>query len=372
LRFFVFKIFKLRAGLSIAKIVRVKNIFARAKLKDQSMKKMFVTLALAGLFAFVAVCSGGTTITENFTNNPSQDGWQVYGDTNLFQWDFLNQNLDVTWDSSQPNSYFFHPLGTIMTRNDDFSIVFDLQINDIVSGTEPGKISPMELGFGFLNRADATDPGFVRADASNLAELDYFPLGYYIDDTGKTNTIYPTLTPTFISTAYDYSPSAYVPYEVTFPTGELVHVSLTYTASNRTLTATFQTNGVDCLEIPPVVLTDDFTTDDNFDVDMFSISSYGSAGDPYDSVLAHGTIANIVVTVPPPPIQDLSGNFSNGVWQVQFISQTNWLYTLESTPDFQSWTDVSTSTSGNGTNLFLQDTSAISDKSFYRVRADPP
>jgi len=336
------------------------------------MKKLSVALALAGLFTFAAVRSGGTTITENFTNNPSQDGWQVFGDTNLFQWDSINKNLDVTWDSSQPNSYFFHPLGTIVTRNDDFSIAFDLQINDIVSGNEPGKISPMELGFGFLKRADATDPGFVRADAANLAELDYFPLGYYIDDTGKTNTIYPTLTPTFISTAYDYSPSAYVPYEVTFPTGELVHVSLTYTASNQTLTATFQTNGVDCLEIPPVVLTDDFTTDDNFDVDMFSISSYGSAGDPYDSVLAHGTIANIVVTVPPPPIQDLSGNFSNGVWQVQFISQTNWLYTLESTPDFQSWTDVSISTSGNGTNLFLHDAGAISDKSFYRVRADRP
>jgi hypothetical protein len=212
----------------------------------------------------------------------------------------------------------------------------------------------------------------VRADAANLAELDYFPLGYYIDDTGKTNTIYPTLVPTFISTGYDYAPGAYDSWIVTFPTGELVHVSLTYTASNQTLTATFQTNGVDCLEIPPVVLTDDFTTDDNFNVDMFSISSYGSAGDPYDSVLAHGTIANIVVTVPPPPIQDLSGNFSNGVWQVQFISQTNWLYTLESTPDFQSWTDVSISTSGNGTNLFLQDAGAISDKSFYRVRADRP
>jgi hypothetical protein len=78
------------------------------------------------------------------------------------------------------------------------------------------------------------------------------------------------------------------------------------------------------------------------------------------------------VTVPPPPIQDLSGNFSNRVWQVQFISQTNWLYTLESTPDFQSWTDVSISTSGNGTNLFLQDTNVPSGKTFYRVRADRP
>jgi hypothetical protein len=334
------------------------------------MKKMFVTLAITSLS--VLSVARASTITENFTNNPSQDGWEIFGDTNSFAWNSTGTNLAVTWDSTKPNSYFYHPLGTILTRDDDFSIAFDLQLNDIVSGNEPGKISPMELGFGFLKYADATDPGFVRAYAGNLAELDYFPLGYYLDDEGHTNTIYPTLTPTFISTDYDYSPSAFIPYEVEFPTGELVHVSLTYTASNQTLTATFQTNGVDCLEIPPVVLTDDFITDDNFAVDMFSISSYGSAGDDYDSVLAHGTIANIVVTVPPPPVQNLSGNFSNGVWQVQFISRTNWLYTLESSTNLQTWSDVSISTSGSGTILFLQDANAPADKEFYRVRADRP
>ena len=54
------------------------------------MKKIR-SLALAGLFAFVAARSGATTIAENFTNNPLQDGWQVFGDTNLFQWDSTNQ-----------------------------------------------------------------------------------------------------------------------------------------------------------------------------------------------------------------------------------------------------------------------------------------
>jgi hypothetical protein len=334
------------------------------------MKKMFVTLAIASLSVLSVVRAA--TFTENFTNDPSQDGWKIFGDTNSFAWNSAGTNLAVTWDSTKPNSYFYHPLGTILTRDDDFNIAFDLQLNDIASGNEPGKISPMELGFGFLKYTDATDPAFVRAYAANLAELDYFPLGYYVDVKGKTNTIYPTVTPTFISTAYDYAPSAYIPYIVTFPTNELVHVSLTYTASNQTLTATFQTNGVDCLEIPPVVLTDDFITDDNFAVDMFSISSYGSTGDPYDSVLAHGTVANIVVTVPPPPVQNLSGNFSNDVWQVQFISRTNWLYTLESSTNLQTWTDVSISTSGSGTNLFLQDTNTPVDKEFYRVRADRP
>jgi hypothetical protein len=74
----------------------------------------------------------------------------------------------------------------------------------------------------------------------------------------------------------------------------------------------------------------------------------------------------------PPPIQNFSGAFSGGIWQVQFISQTNWLYTLQRTADFQSWTNISISTSGNGTDLFLQDTNAPTDKSFYRVRAELP
>ena len=335
------------------------------------MKKIR-SLAIASFLVLSVTCSLAATISASFTNDPAADGWQIFGDTNLFHWNSAHQNLAVTWDSSQSNSYFFHPLGTIVTRHDDFTIAFDLQINDIVSGNEPGKISPMELGFGFLNRAAATAPGFERAAASNLAELDYFPLGYYLGDDGKTNTIYPTLVPTFISSSYDYAPGSYEPWIATFPTGLLVHISLTYTAGNQTLVAAFQTNGVDCLEIPPVVLTDTFPSNSDFAGDMFSITSYGSAGDIYDSVLAHGTVANIVVTVPPPPIQNLSGSFSNGLWQVQFTSQTNWLYTLQSTADFQSWTDVSSTTSGSGTNLFLQATNAPTDKAFYRVRADRP
>jgi hypothetical protein len=345
--------------------------FRGTKLKDQHMKKIR-SLAMAGLFALSVAPAFATTITENFANDPAADGWRVFGDTNLFQWDSTNHVLDVTWDSSQTNSYFYHPLGTIVTRDDDFSVSFDLQLNDIAGGNEPGKISPMELGFGFLNHADATDPSFERWLAGNLAELDYFPLGYYIDSQGKTNTIYPTLVPTFISSAYDYAPGSYSPYEVTLPTGVPVHASLTYTSGNQTLVTTFQTNGVDCAEIPPVVLTDNFTTDDNFAVDMFSISSYGSAGDPYDSVLAHGTVANLVVTVPPPPVQNLSGDFTNNLWQVQFTSRTNWLYTLQTTTNFQTWTDVSLAVSGSGTNLFLQDTNEPSDRAFYRVRADRP
>ncbi len=93
------------------------------------------SLASAGLFVLSA--AHATTITENFTNNPLQNGWQVFGNTNLFQWNSVNQNLAVSWDSSQTNSYFYHPLGTILARDDDFGVAFDLRLNDFVAGIDP-------------------------------------------------------------------------------------------------------------------------------------------------------------------------------------------------------------------------------------------
>src|ERR1019366_3157399 len=108
------------------------------------------SLAIASLFVLSAASAFAATITENFSTNPLQHGWQIFGDTNLFQWDSVNQNLAVTWDSSQPNSYFYHPLGTILTRNDDFSVAFDLQLNDAEASGYG-----FELAVGFLNLAEA-------------------------------------------------------------------------------------------------------------------------------------------------------------------------------------------------------------------------
>ena len=344
-------------------------------MKDQKMKKPFIIPALAGLSVLFATRCAAATFTEDFSANPLQNGWQIFGDTNLFFYDPLLQHLEVTWDSSKSNSYFFHPLGTTVTRNDDFNISFDLQLNDIASGTEPDKISPMEISFGLFNQAEVTAPDFSRAAygvVSNLFELDLFPSGFYRDDHGNLHPIVPTLNPTFISTnAFDISPTDYDPYKVTFPTGELVHVTMTFTASNQTFSAAFQTNGVDCVEIPPLVLTDDFAPEDDYSVDLFSINSYSSAQDPYDSVVAHGTIANIVVNIPP-PAQNLAITLTNGAWQAQFTDHLNWLYTLQRTTDFQSWTNVSPTVAGNGTNLFLPDTNPPLANAFYRVSAERP
>lgn len=349
------------------------KLFA-GKLKDQYMKKSCLLACAAVSFFSIA---HSTTITEDFSNNPLLDGWEIFGDTNLFHWDSTNHVVDVTWDSSKTNSYFYHPLGTTLTRNDDFSIAFDLRLRDIASGLEPGKTGPLELGFGFLNFTNAASTNFMRGaygSAPDVAEFDYYTSGYY-DYSGIIYDSPATATPAFISgvDSYDYAPVDLSVYENELPTNRWIHVALTYTASNQTAVLTLTTNGVPVGNSPDLVLNsaNGFSDSNDFRVDTFSVSSYSSVGDDYDSVLAHGSVANIVVTLPP-PMQNLVGGFSNGVWRVQFTDHTNWLYTLERTTNFASWTNVSASISGNGTSLLLQDVNPPGDKAFYRITAQRP
>jgi len=346
----------LRAGLSTVNPCSEKP--RRQKVKDQRMTKLrLLAPALAGLSLLLPTRSAAATITENFSANPLQNGWQIFGNTNLFQWDSTNQNLRVTWDSSQPNSYFYYPLGTILAKNDDFSLAFDLELDDVqVAGFG------FELAIGLLNLSDATSTNFARGTGSsspNLVELDYFPdVGYG-----------PTVWPLFVDTNSLFNFNSETDYAIYAPIlDDWYHVVMTYTASNQTMVTTMtnfeQTSGVTILDPLSSVFTD-------FRVNAFSINSYNDA-DAGGSIFAHGVVDNFVVTVPPPPVQNLTGTFSSNVWQVQFLSRSNWLYTLERTTTLQSWSDISGPTSGNGTNLVLQDTAAPTSQAFYRVRANRP
>jgi len=60
---------------------------------------IFVLVNLAVSHAALAA-----EFVESFSSDPLQHGWKVIGDADLFQWDRTNQNLQVTWDSAQPNS----------------------------------------------------------------------------------------------------------------------------------------------------------------------------------------------------------------------------------------------------------------------------
>jgi len=316
------------------------------------------------LWGLVAASTGGAaTFTEDFSSDPRQNGWQIFGDTNLFQCDSTNGNLDVTWDSSQTNSYFYHALGTILARDDSFHLSFDLTFQDYASGTTPGKPYDFEAAIGFLNLANATQTNFSRGAGvnaiygpDNLVEFDFFP---------AFSTYQPTISQVVVSTnnAWRYNNSN----QRDMTPGQSFHVDMDYNGMTRTLATIVTNNGVQYGTTQTILVPTNF----DFRVAAVSVNSY-SDQNATGSILAHGTVDNFAITIPPPPMQNLTGSFTNGVWQAQFLSRSNWLYTLQRSADFQSWTNVSSATPGNATNLFVQDTSPPADKAFYRINAQRP
>ena len=303
----------------------------------------------------VASVGGAATFQENFSSDPLQNGWKIFGDTNLFQWDSTNQDLDVTWDSSQTNSYFYHPLGTILAKSDSFSLAFDLELNDITWSGSP------ELAVGLFRLSDATNANFSRpaANTPNLFEFDYFP-----DNGVGQPAIVATLTDTNVSSAnkkdfyfvYDNQP---------LNSGVVYQIVLTHNAGQTNISGQVFADGQLYSSLPnvfPGPISD-------FRIDTVSVSSYSN---PANSLLAYGTVDNFVISLPPPPVQNLAGSFTNGVWQTQFLSQSNWLYTLQRSPDLQSWTNVTPAMPGNATNLFLQDSNPPPAQAFYRIIAQRP
>jgi len=300
---------------------------------------------------------------ENFAGDPAERGWKVFGQANLFRWNDTNQNLEATWDSSLTNHYFYRRLDKVLTKNDDFSLAFDLRLGDVAVGVNPNKSSTFELAVGFLNFNDATNPNFERgagvnaiSGPRNVAEFTSFP------DSGFAATI----SPTMISSNNQFAAGFDFPRDLTV--SDWFHIALTYTASNQTLSTTLTRNGQPFESIKDVKLDASFT---DFRLDTVAVSSYSDAGAD-GSILAHGVVDNILITAPGPPLANLIGLLTNGVWRAEFTSRARWLYTLERTADFQTWTSASPATPGVEGTLRLADTNKPAAKAFYRLRADLP
>lgn len=327
----------------------------RAFQKTSMQKKCLLFAALAAACLSVHA----TVLSETFTNDPALDGWQIVGDTNLAQWDSTNHNLQFTWDSAQTNTYFYHLLGTVLTRDDDFSIGFDILLHDIGAGPDPTKAFSFPIAVGFLNLTEATQSTFLRGtgvSSPDLCEFDYFY------DSGYGATDWPQFVDT--NSAFNYNSSDdYAVYP--FNNGEWYHVFMNYTASNQTMVTTVSSVSTNFTVIDPLM-----PSFSDFRLDTVSISSYNDDQGYGSSVLAHGAVANLTATLPPPPITSFQAGLSNGVWTAQFLSRTNWTYTLQRSSDLKSWNDATTS-DGNGGTLSLQD-NPNGTMQFYRVRAQRP
>jgi hypothetical protein len=313
-----------------------------------------VTLLLAPALANAAV------VEQNFASDPKAQGWAVVGDPSLFQWLPAAGALAVTWDSSHPNSFYHLPLGTSLTRDDDFAFEFDIRIADIAAGTTPGKIWSFEIAAGFLNLARASTPGFCRGtgyDSPDLVEWDYFP------GSSTSATVAASITSSSGAWARDgFSFPHSLDTEVTY------HFRLEYRADIRTLMITEAVDG-QTTPLAPAWLGTDF---DDFAVDAFAVSSYSDAGqDPAfgGSVVAHGTVDNLRLELPNPPIRRFAGSPTAEGWTARFTGWVGWDYTLERTTDFRSWQPTAPAVAGTGLRQTLLDPSPLANRAFYRLRA---
>jgi len=315
------------------------------------------------LFTFIALASvavaHATTFTEKFSGNPLANGWQIFGDTNLFQWDSTNHNLAVTWDSSQTNSYFYYPLGMTLTTNTDFGLDFDLNIKDadIEGGT-------FQAAVGLINFADATNPGFLRDtgySSTNVVEFDYFLDPTYGNSLATTEID----TKGYFADVYD---------NVDLDRNTTYHVSITHFAGDTLIsTEVLVSNQVYSFMLGGY-LEGGFG---DFKVDALAIPSYSDEQAYGASLLAHGTVANIVFTTNPNPVRNMNGKISGQLggdtnaiaWTTAFQSYSNWTYTVERSADLKSWTAISPSGKGTGTILEFLDTNRPPDHAVYRVHA---
>ncbi len=320
-----------------------------------------------------ALPAGAAVFQENFATDPFVRGWRAFGDPSLFHWNAANQNLEVTWDSSRTNSYFHLPLGTVITKSDDFSFSFDVRLSDIQLGNTPGKTNEFQIAVGLIDYTSAIRTNhFAGAGVStaygirNALEFDYFP------DAGFGETF----STVVVSTNNRIYPAHNFPLRMT--AGDTFRIGMTYTASNQLLRTSATRNGVP-FGMPPANTLGDLSLAgrNDFRVDTFAVISYSDAiqaGPPmfHGSVLAHGIVDNIQITVPPPPVSGLRLVSAGGHWQARFVSATNWNYTLERSDDLAVWSPASPATAGTGAMLGLQETNPTATKSFFRVCAERP
>lgn len=360
---------RLSLGVSSASSSSSSNIPRRLHV-SLHLRLLLLTLALALVSALAPSAiipssqAGQRLFQESFATDPARNEWSIWGTNGLFRWDSPKGALAVTWDSSVGNNYFQRPVGTVLARTDDFRLAFDLNLDDIAVGTTPGMPYTFEIAVGFLNRKQATQPGFLRGtgfNSPNVAEFTYFP------DSGFGATV----SPTVISAQHQFATSFNVPVELA--PGTTYHVEMVYTASDRTLRSSLSADGVRTALLP-ATLSAGF---DDFRLDTLAIASYSDAGqDPMfaGSVLAHGWVDNIELEAPEPPVTKLTGGWNGTSWRVGFVGLAGWTYTLERSLDLVNFTPIGVAVEGVGAGgaQYLDDPTPGPELGLYRVRVERP
>ena len=319
-------------------------------------------LALLMLLVLLPFLATASEVTEDFGTDPFSRGWQTVGDTNLFRWDAVRENVAVTWDSSRSNSFLVLPLFAELTTADDFVFSFDLQLTDAAVRDPDNRPSAVQIALGLvrLSRLPDGNPARLRGTAQDLVEFDWFADSFIPGFGENPATIGPAVFGANGSRAFSFD------NYFDLSDGATWRVRCAFQGTEGRLAITLLRDGVDAGPVNPVMLPAGFQS---FTVDAFAVIAWNESASSTDSLIAHGTLDHVVLELPEPPIGALT---QVGQHAVEFTSVSGWRYTLEVSDDLHTWAGT-TSADGTGGQLVLTDPrDAVFTHQFYRVRAVRP
>jgi len=312
----------------------------------------------------------GATFTDDFASLPT--AWLEHNGGAVV-WDAEAKNLRVTWDSRETNSFFYFQLPWTLTRSESFSAEFTLRLDDLMLGADPAKANTFPLAVGFLNFTQATRTNYYRGAGTSAAngprgvvEFSYFP------DGGLDATIAPIIASTNNQIAVSHT------HPVELAAGEIYRIRFGFDAATQQLTTAIWLNGEPYGEPPDGTIRplNYPTSFGDFAVDIFSIHSYSHAGQTppqfAGSLLAHGTIDDVVITWPEAPISRIAGRWQDGAWVVSFVARFGWTYNLLRATEVSGAWDEVTSLVGRDGWMELRDEAPVVGSAFYKVSANRP
>lgn len=292
------------------------------------MSRLRAILLRAGTAAMawtlVATSCPAATLIETFDSNPLDSHWSVHGDAAHFQWDAASSRLDVTWDSGRPNAFLFRPLGTTLSRADDFRFSFTLRLEEV----DPSGDGSFQLAIGLIRRADFEGPGYFRGSGvnptygvRNVVEFDYFP---------ESPSIGATLSAVAVNTNnLRWAMVNLFPHAL--ETGETYHIEVAHHAADRALALSAHLRG----QVVASGSTRIGSSFGDFRVDAFSITSYSGDHQPagYGGGLrARGSVDDVRLEFPDPPAEALRVVRDATGLEVTLAKAEGWEPRLQHTP----------------------------------------
>ena len=317
--------------------------------------KIIINLLLAIVFITIeSSLSANNLHFETFDSDPLTKGWSVHGDKSLFEWDEDSESLRVKWDTERPNSFFYKPLGRVLTESNSFAFTFQITLDSVKAGYLEGKPYTFQVALGLLNISSAIDKNFNRgtgSDSPNLVEWDYFP------DTGFGATVSPALA----SDKSEFSAGFTFPAELLI--GKTYSIKLIYNSEERVLKTEMLEDGKSWETIQTVEISSDFS---GFFVDTFSISNF-SAKDSESSLLAIGTVDEVAL-VTSDTLPKLFGVKINGSqWEAKSFLIEPEIWKVETSNDVLNWNRAILDSDSLNYFQYFNDTVTNKEFQFYRL-----